>query len=113
MSHGRSRSLRTTYRPKARTCDPRHTASRDRAVEMPTTPSSEDDGVVAVSQVRSAAGECRVSRLVDHEDLRQAGDPEDLQQPVLVADQLERAVVGTHLLQAADEDAEPGRVQEL
>src|SRR4051812_43696880 len=44
--------------------------------------------------------------VVDREHLGQAGDPEDLQQPVLAADQLHRAVLGTHLLQAADQDAQ-------
>src|SRR4029079_3637186 len=50
---------------------------------------------------------------VDREDLGQAGDPEDLEQALLVADQPHRAVVRPHLLEAADEDAEAGRVQEV
>src|SRR4051794_22153473 len=52
-------------------------------------------------------------RVVDGEDLGQPGDPEDLQQAVLGADELHRAVVGPHLLQAADEDTEPRRVEEV
>jgi hypothetical protein len=34
--------------------------------------------------------------LVDAEDLRQPGDPEDLQYPLLRADQIQRAVVRPH-----------------
>src|ERR1700712_449843 len=55
---------------------------------------------------RSAGGEGLFGGVVDDEDLRQAGDPEDLQQAVLVADQLQRALVGAHLLQAADQHTE-------
>ncbi len=36
--------------------------------------------------------------LVDAEDLRQPGDPEDLQDPLLRADQIQRAVAGPHPL---------------
>src|SRR5215216_4340407 len=50
---------------------------------------------------------------MNDKDLRQAGDAEDLQQTVLGADQVERAVVGPDLLQPADQDSEAGRVQEL
>ncbi len=48
-----------------------------------------------------------VHRLVDAEDLRQPGDPEDLQYPLPRADQIQRPVVRTHPLQAADQH--PGR----
>src|SRR6188472_2032683 len=65
------------------------------------------------SATGSARGERGLGRLVDHEHLRQAGDAEDLEEPVLVAHQVERALVGAHLLQAADQDAEAGRVEEL
>jgi hypothetical protein len=43
-----------------------------------------------------------VHRLVDAEDLRQSGDLQDLQDPLLRADQVQRAVVGPHPLQAPD-----------
>src|SRR3954468_14552744 len=61
----------------------------------------------------SARGEGGFGGVVDDEHLGQSGDPEDLQQPVLVAHQLERAVVGADLLQTADQHAEPGGVEEL
>ena len=50
---------------------------------------------------------------VDGEDLRQAGDPEDLEQALLVADQAHRAVVGPDLLQPPHQDSESGRVEEV
>ena len=53
-----------------------------------------------------------VHRLVDAEDLRQSGDPEDLQDPLLGADQIQRAVVGPHPLQAPDQYPEAGGVEE-
>src|SRR5918993_4459138 len=54
-----------------------------------------------------------VRRGVDREDLGEARDPEDLEQAVLVADELEGTVVGADLLEAAHEHTEPGRVEEL
>ena len=53
--------------------------------------------------VRSERG---VGRIVNDEDLGQTGDPEDLEQTVLAAHELERAVVCTDFLQAADQDPE-------
>ena len=53
-----------------------------------------------------------VHRLVDAEDFRQPGDPEDLQDPLLRADQIQRAVVGPHPLQAPDQHPEAGGVEE-
>src|SRR5205823_12121231 len=53
-----------------------------------------------------------VRRLVDAEDLRQPGDPEDLQDPLLRADQIQRAVVGPHPPQAPDQHPEAGGVEE-
>src|SRR6478735_427728 len=108
------RSLRMEERGTAPGCDPEHTASRrfTPPSEMRTAPRPGDGGAVREG-LGSAAGEGRLGRLVDHEDLREAGDPEDLEQAVLVADQLEGPVVGADLLQAADQDTEPGRVQEL
>src|SRR5436190_19845588 len=53
-----------------------------------------------------------VHRLVDAEDLRQPRDPEDLQDPLLRADQVQRAVVGPHPLQAPDQHPEAGGVEE-
>src|SRR5690348_15026426 len=53
-----------------------------------------------------------VRRLVDAEDLRQPGDPEDLQDPLLRADQIQRAVVDPHPPQAPDQHPEAGGVEE-
>src|SRR5436190_1622351 len=53
-----------------------------------------------------------VHRLVDAEDLRQPGDPQDLQDPLLRAHQVQRAVVGPHPLQAPDQYPEAGGVEE-
>src|ERR1700751_1819514 len=53
-----------------------------------------------------------VRRLVDAEDLRQPGDFQDLQDPLLRADQVQRAVVGPHPLQAPDQHPEAGGVEE-
>src|SRR6516164_5460063 len=50
---------------------------------------------------------------VDAEDLRQPGDPEDLEYALLRADQVQRAVVGTNPLEAADEHTQAGGVEEL
>src|ERR1700741_4760546 len=54
-----------------------------------------------------------VHAVVDAEDLRQPGDPEDLEYPLLRADQVQRSVVGTDALEAADEHTKPGGVEEL
>ena len=54
-----------------------------------------------------------VHRLVDAEDLRQPGDPEDPQYPLPRADQIQRAVVRPHPLQAPDQHPEAGGVEEL
>src|SRR3984957_20061537 len=54
-----------------------------------------------------------VYRLVDAENLRQPGDPEDLEYALLRADQIQGSVVGTHSLQPADQHSETGGVQEL
>src|SRR4051812_46482644 len=62
---------------------------------------------------RVSGAERRGLGVVDREHLGESGDAEDLQQPVLGADQLHRAVVGADLLQASDEDAEPGGVEEV
>ena len=53
-----------------------------------------------------------VHRLVDAEDLRQPGDPQDLQDPLLRADQIQRAVVSPHPPQAPDQHPEAGGVEE-
>jgi uncharacterized protein (DUF1015 family) len=52
-------------------------------------------------------------RVVDAEYLVQAGDPEDPQDAALRAHQVDPAVVRTDPLQAADEHAEAGRVEEV
>jgi hypothetical protein len=52
-----------------------------------------------------------VRGLVDAEDLRQSGDLQDLQDPLLRADQIQRAVVGPHRLRpptSTPRPAEPG-----
>ncbi len=54
-----------------------------------------------------------VDRSVDPEDLGQTGDPEDLENPLLRADQLERTVVGTHPLEPPDQDTEARGVEEV
>src|SRR5215469_16180994 len=46
-------------------------------------------------------------------DLGQAGDAEDLQNPLLRADQVKRSVVRSHTLEPANEDAEAGGVEKL
>ena len=53
-----------------------------------------------------------VHGLVDAEDLRQSGDLQDLQDPLLHADQIQRAVVGPHPPQAPDQYPEAGGVEE-
>ena len=53
-----------------------------------------------------------VRRLVDAEDLRQPGDLQDLQDPLLRADQVQRAVVSPHPLQPPDQHPEAGGVEE-
>src|SRR5690606_22740823 len=63
-------------------------------------------------RVRGSAGEGFVGGVVDPEDLGEAGDPEDLQQPFLGADQLERTVVDADLLEATDQHAQTGGVEE-
>src|SRR5690348_9217014 len=52
-------------------------------------------------------------RGVDREHLGEPGDAEDLEDLLLVADQAERAIVRPGALEAADEDAEAGGVQEV
>src|SRR6516162_7171197 len=54
-----------------------------------------------------------VHRVVDAENLRQPGNPEDLEYPLLRADQVQGAVVGAHPLQPADQHPETGGVEEL
>jgi len=49
---------------------------------------------------------------VDAEDFRQPGDPEDLQYPLLRTDQIQRAVVRPHPVQAPDQHSETGGVKE-
>src|SRR6516162_7757602 len=54
-----------------------------------------------------------VHRVVDAENLRQPGDPENLEYALLRADQIQGAVVRAHALQAADQHSETGGVEEL
>src|SRR3984957_10614375 len=54
-----------------------------------------------------------VHRVVDTEHLRQPGDPEDLEYPLLRAHEVQGAVVGAYPLQPADQYAETGGVEEL
>src|SRR3954452_5557632 len=50
---------------------------------------------------------------VDGEHLREAGDPEDLEDALLGAHQAQRALVGADALEAADEHTETGGVEEV
>src|SRR5207245_7390452 len=52
-------------------------------------------------------------RGVDGEHLGQTGNAEDLENALLGADQPQRALVRAYSLEAADEHAEPGRVEEV
>src|SRR5215472_9099499 len=54
-----------------------------------------------------------VDRVVDAEHLRQARDPEDLENPLLRADQIQGAVMRPDPLQAADQHTQAGGVEEL
>src|SRR3954470_8521018 len=54
-----------------------------------------------------------LDRGVDREHLGEAGDTKDLENALLVADQAQRALMGTHPLQSADQYAEPGGVEEV
>src|SRR5207247_8141062 len=85
--------------------------SRDRA---PTDSLQALGCFIPVTRALPAALGCDglVHRLVDAEDLRQPGDLEDLQYPLLRADQIQRAVVGPHPLQAPDQHPEAGGVEE-
>src|SRR5262249_436348 len=67
----------------------------------------------AASLLRLPGGDGLVHAVVDAEDLRQPGDPEDLQNAFLGAHQVERAVVGTDALEAADEHPQAGGVKKL
>jgi hypothetical protein len=60
-----------------------------------------------------AGGDGLVHGVVDAEDLGQPGDPEDLEDPLLGADQVERPVVRADTLQSADKNTQAGRVEEL
>src|SRR6202162_5214965 len=53
-----------------------------------------------------------VHRVVDTENLRQPGDPQDLEYALLRADEIQGAVVRPHSLQRADQHSETGEVQE-
>jgi hypothetical protein len=50
---------------------------------------------------------------VDRENLGQARDPEDFEDALLGADQAQGAFVGSHTLEAADQNAQPGGVEEI
>src|SRR5438105_7617993 len=65
------------------------------------------------SSTSSSRCECVVDGLVNREDLRQAGDLEDLEDPTLSAHEREVAVVASHPLQPSDQHAETGRVEEV
>src|SRR5258708_15730328 len=67
----------------------------------------------AASLLRLPGGDGLVHAVMDAEDLGQPGDPEDLQDALLRAHQVQRAVVGTDALEAADEHAQAGGIKEL
>src|SRR6516164_3939033 len=54
-----------------------------------------------------------VHAVVNAEDLREPGDPEDLEYALLRANQIEGSVVGADALEAADEHPKAGGVKEL
>src|SRR5699024_12582775 len=54
-----------------------------------------------------------LDRLVDTEDLGQAGDPAELEDALLSTHEIEGPIVRTHTLEPAHEHTETGRVQEL
>src|SRR6266508_2700842 len=58
-------------------------------------------------------GHGRLDGVEEREHAVQRGDPEDLQQPFLAADQAQAPPGGPQPLQGAHEHAEPGRVEEL
>src|SRR5580692_913339 len=68
---------------------------------------------VAASLLRLPGGDGLVHAVMDAEDLGQPGDPEDLQDALLRAHQVQRAVVSTDALEAADEHAQAGGIKEL
>src|SRR5690242_20658102 len=55
----------------------------------------------------------RLNRVVQLEDAVERGNPEDLQKPLVCADELERAVDRPQPLERADEHPETGRVEKL
>ena len=59
------------------------------------------------------SGDGFVDRAVDREDLRQAGDLEHLEDPLVGAHQGEVAVVAAQPLEPAHQHAEAGRVEEV
>src|SRR5581483_2662842 len=61
----------------------------------------------------TVAADGGVDGVVDGEDLGQTGDLEHLQAPALRADERQVAVVAADPLEPPDEDAQPGRVEEL
>src|SRR5499427_2823632 len=67
----------------------------------------------AASLLRLPGGDGLVHAVMDAEDLGQPGDPEDLQDALLRAHQVQRAVVRTDTLEAADEHTQAGGVKEL
>src|SRR5579859_1155427 len=62
----------------------------------------------AASLLRLPRGDGLVHAVVDAEDLCQPGDPEDLQDALLRAHQIQRAVVRADALEAADKHAQAG-----
>ena len=106
------------------------TASRTSSSSASSTPARRATAAAISRAVRTCAGSGRkrarramgsVSRSprrpprrrVDREDLGQAGDPEDLEDALLGADQAQRALVRADPLEAADQHAEAGGVEEL
>src|SRR5580658_1740451 len=58
-------------------------------------------------------GDRFIHAVVDAEDLGQPGDPEDLENALLGADQVERPVMSADPLEPTDQHAKAGRVEEL
>ncbi len=87
---------------------PAQSDGRERVSGLRSFPLHREPGGYCLLPGRDGLVHC----LVDAEDLRQPGDLEDLQDPLLGADQIQRAVMRPHPLQAADQHPQAGGVEE-
>src|SRR5947207_6050218 len=105
-------SLRSSMRSSA------STRRVDATEETTSRTSATNSGRAGMSSSRTCStggltSHSRVDGVVDGEDLGEAGDFEDLENAMLGAHQSEVAVVAAEPLQAANQHAEAGRVQEV